>query len=62
MTIVEKFNFLIRTLSYLPLRHQPQCNREVMRHADDSAKYLSEPCSCGLDKLLAELREAEERL
>jgi hypothetical protein len=27
--------------------HAPNCAREVMRHADDSAAYLSEPCTCG---------------
>lgn len=25
----------------------PACQREVMRHADDSAAYLSVPCTCG---------------
>ena len=26
--------------------HAPTCKREIMRHADDSAAYLSEPCTC----------------
>lgn len=26
--------------------HAPNCAREVMRHADDSTAYLSEPCTC----------------
>ena len=27
--------------------HAPTCAREIRRHADDSAAYLSEPCTCG---------------
>jgi hypothetical protein len=42
------------------VQHKLNCAREIMRHADDSAKYLSEPCTCGLDALLrGELLEQE---
>ena len=30
------------------LRHLLNCAINIMRSADDSAAYLSEPCSCGL--------------
>jgi hypothetical protein len=34
------------------VQHKLNCAREIMRHADDSAKCLSEPCTCGLDEIL----------
>ena len=51
------------------VQHRMTCNREIMRNADDSAKYLSEPCTCGLAALVAasgappqDLREQIEKL
>jgi hypothetical protein len=38
-------------------RHTLNCNREIMRHADDTATYLSEPCTCGFEALIT----AQER-
>lgn len=29
-----------------PTPHSPTCAREILRHADDSTAYLSEPCTC----------------
>lgn len=35
------------------VQHRPTCRRELTRHADDSAAYLTEPCTCGLADILA---------
>jgi hypothetical protein len=37
------------------LQHRGNCAREIMRHADDTATYLSERCTCGLSDLLTQL-------
>ena len=42
------------------LQHALTCNREVMRHADDSAAYLSEPCTCGMASPRSAPATAEE--
>jgi len=36
-------------------QHKLNCRINVTRHADDSAAYLSETCTCGFDALLAHL-------
>ena len=47
-TCIQIRRFLSALIAEAPSQHAPTCNREVMRHADDSAAYLSEPCTCGM--------------
>ena len=44
-----------------PRQHAPNCAREILRHADDSAAYLHERCTCKIEDAMSEPRAPEPR-
>lgn len=45
---MQAINAVIANATKPDTEHAPTCRREITRQADDSAAYLSEPCTCGM--------------